>query len=146
MAILLFPVIVATSLVQAAQTDADAAISSAKEQIVICYQAARDAEQAGANITSLTAILDHAGSLFSQAELAYSINDFETARGLAAQSQETLANFVSDANALKESGIQQRNQDFMINIVASTAGTFAVLGAGAATWLFLIKKHKQSGA
>jgi hypothetical protein len=143
---LLFAVIVVPSLVLAAQTDAAAAIASAKEQIVTCYQAARDAEGAGANITSLTVILNDAGSLLSQAELAYSMNDSDAARDFAVQSLDKLGNFVSEANALKDTAMQQRSQDFMINVVGSIVGTFAVLGAGAATWSFLRKRYKQSGA
>lgn len=68
--VLLFSVIVHSSLVLADQTDAAVAITSAKEQVVTCYQAAKDAEGAGANITSLTATLNDAGALLSQAELA----------------------------------------------------------------------------
>jgi hypothetical protein len=143
---LLFSVIFVPPVVVAAQTDAAAAITSAKEQIVTCYQAARDAEGAGANITSLTAILNDAGSLLSRAELAYSMNDFDTARDFAVQSQGRLDGFVSEATALKESAMQQRSQDFMINVVGSIVGAFAVLGAGAATWFLLKKRFKQPGA
>ena len=143
---LLFSVIVVPSLVLASQTDADAAINSAREQIVTCYQAARDAEGAGANITSLTAILNDGGALLSRAELAYSMNDFDGALNFAVQSRASLGNFVSEANALKESAMLQRSQDFMINVVGSVVGTCGVLGAGAATWFFLKRRYEQYGA
>ena len=134
------------SLVLADQTDATAAITSAKEQIVTCYQAAKDAEGAGANITSLTATLNDAGTLLSQAESAYSMNDFDAARYLAVQGQGMLGHLVSEANALKQTATQQRSQDFLINVVGSLIGAFAVIGAGAATWLFLKKRYAQNGA
>lgn len=140
---LLFSVMVVSSFVLAEQTDASAAITSAKEQIVTCYQAARDAEGAGANITSLTATLNDAGALLSQAESAYSTNDFDAARDLAVQSREMLSNFVSDANALKETAIQQGNQDFMINVVGSAVGAIAVVVGGFAVWNFLKRKYER---
>ena len=143
---LLFSVMAVPSLVLAEQTDATATITSAKGQIVTCYQAARYAEGAGANITSLTATLNDAGALLSQAELAYSTNDFDTARNLAVQSQGMLGNFVSEASALKQAATQQRDQDFLINVVGSLIGVFAVIGAGAAAWLFLKKRYAQPGA
>lgn len=143
---LLFYVINIPSLVLAEQTDASAAITSAKEQIVTCYQAAKDAEGAGANITSLTVTLNYADALLSKAELANSANDFDTARSLVVQSQGMLGNFVSEVSALKQAAIQQRNQDFLINIVGSLMGAFAVIGAGVATWLFLKKRYAQPGA
>ncbi|MCJ7560410.1 hypothetical protein MUO79_07300 [Candidatus Bathyarchaeota archaeon] len=140
---LLFSVIVVPSLVVSEQTDAAAAITSAKEQVVACYQAAKDAEGAGANITSLTATLNDAGALLSRAELAYSSNDFGTARDLAVQSRERLDNFVSEANALKETAIQQGNQDFMINVVGSAVGAIAVVVGGFAVWNFLKRKYDR---
>jgi uncharacterized Tic20 family protein len=143
MAMLLFSVMVVPSLVLADQTDAAAAIISAKEQIVTCYQAAKDAEGAGANITSLTATLNDAGALLSRAELAYSSNDFGTARDLAVQSRERLGNFVSEANVLKETAIQQGNQDFMINVVGSAVGAIAVVVGGFAVWNFLKRKYDR---
>jgi triphosphoribosyl-dephospho-CoA synthetase len=145
MTMLLSAVIVIPSLVLAAQTDATTAISSAKEQIITCYQAVRDAEGAGANITSLTAILNDAGVLLSRAELAYSMNNFDAARDFAVQSREGLADCISEANALKETAVQQRSQDFMVNVVGSVVGTFVVLGASAAVWFFLRRRYEQSG-
>jgi hypothetical protein len=143
---LLFVISVFLPLVQADQTDAAAAIASAKEQILTCYQAAKDAEGAGANITALVAVLNDAGTLLSRAELAYSLSDFDTARDLAVQSQSTLGDFVSEANNLKENATQQRNQDFLINIVDPLVGAFAVVAAGVAAWIFLKRKYETTGA
>ncbi len=144
--LLLLFVAVAASPVWASQTDAAAAISSAKNTIVNCYNAAKQAEAAGANITVLTDTLNKAGSLLSQAELAYATNDFDAALNLAIQSQTTLNNFVAEANALQETATQQQNQSFLINVVGSIAGTFAVIVAGLVAWLFLKRKYATSGA
>jgi hypothetical protein len=127
------------------QPVAATAIASAKEQILICYQAAKEAEGAGANITALVAVLNDAGTLLSRAEFAYSVSDFDTARDLAIQSQSTLGDFLSEANTLKETATQQRNQDFLINVVGSIIGTFAVIVAGFSAWLFLKKKYETAG-
>jgi len=144
-AILLFVISTFLPLAQADQTDAAASIASAKEQILICYQAAKEAEGVGANITALVAVLNDAGTLLSRAEFAYSMSDFDTAHDLAIQSQSTLGDFVSEANTLKETATQQRNQDFLINVVGSLAGAFAVVGAGVATWFFLKRKYEAVG-
>ena len=142
-AILLFIISIISSFPSSARADrtgAAAAIVSAKDQILICYQAAKDAEGAGANITALVIILNDAGTLLSRAEFAYSTSDFDTAHDLAVQSQSTLDYFISEANTLKENATQQRNQDFVINVVGSLVGAFAVVGAGGVTWIFLKKK------
>jgi hypothetical protein len=144
-ALLLFAISIFLPLAQADQTDAATAIASAKEQILTCYQAAKEAEGAGANITTLVAVLNDAGTLLSRAEFTYSISDFDAARDLAIQSQSTLGGFISEANTSKETATQQRNQDFLINVVGSIIGTFAVLGAGIAAWIFLKRKYETAG-
>jgi hypothetical protein len=137
---------IASSPFVLAQTDAAAAIASAKEQIVTCYQAAQNAEAEGANITSLTVVLNDAGALLSSAELAYSMKDFGAARDFAVQSVGQLGDFVSAANALKETAVQQQNLDFWINIVGSVVGTLAVLGGGYALWVVLSRRYRTVGA
>jgi hypothetical protein len=144
--IILFLFVTVVALpVWAEEGNAAAAISSAKSTILNCYHAAKDAEAAGANITALTATLNQAGSLLSQAELAYSANDYDAALSLATQSQDTLSNFVAEANTLKETATQRQNQDFLVNVVGSIAGTFAVIAAGVAAWLYLKRKYATAG-
>ncbi|MGB9914297.1 MAG: hypothetical protein ACPLIG_00745 [Candidatus Bathyarchaeales archaeon] len=144
--ILLLAVSVFFPMARADQAAAAVALASAKEQIAACYSAAKAAESAGANITALTAILNDAGELISRAEYDYSISNFDAAQDLAVQSQRLLSDFVAEANALKETAAEQRSQDFMINIVGSTAGTFAVLGVGSAIWVLLRRRERAAEA
>ena len=128
-----------------AQDSAASAISSARNTILSCYRAAGEAETAGANITALTATLNTATSLLSQAEFAYGAGDFDTAFNLASQSQSTLTNFVEEANALREVGVQQQNHAYLVYF-GSIIGTFAVLFAGFVVWVSLSRKYKQPEA
>ncbi|MCX8154184.1 MAG: hypothetical protein N3E52_07105, partial [Candidatus Bathyarchaeota archaeon] len=127
------------------QANAASVIASAKNQVVACYQAAAEAESAGANITALVTILNNASALISRAEYAYSTGDFDAARDFAVQSQSLLSNFVAEANVLKETAVVQRTQDFWINIVGSAVGALAVLGVGSAVWVIL-RRREESGA
>jgi hypothetical protein len=82
--LLAIAVLLVTSVLFAApafaqQDSAQTAISSAQSTLVSCYSAAKDAEAAGANVTSLTATLNTAAGLLSQAELAYASSDYSTA-------------------------------------------------------------------
>ena len=124
-----------------AQTDD---INAARQQIITCYNAAKEAETAGANITSLTFVLNDAGTLLSQAELASSKGDSALANTLAAQSRAKLTNFVSEADALKETALQQQYNAFLI-LMASIVGTFVVLGVGLGVWFFLNKRERETG-
>ena len=124
----------------AEQSSADSPIVLAKQQIVTCYNAAKAAEAAGANISSLTSILNGAGLLLSQSELAYSKSDFATAQNLAVQTIQSLSNFVSEANVMRDTAAQLRTLDFYYNIVGSVVGTMVVIVAGFVVWRFVKKR------
>ena len=131
------------SVAWADQGGAANAISSARSQLLSCYEAVWDAEAAGANITSLTGTLNEAGLLLSQAEFAFSNGDFGAAQDYALQSQGKLSNLVSVANSLLNAAEAQRNQDFLVNVVGSTGGTVAVLVGSLGLWSFLKKRSKS---
>ncbi len=114
--------------------DPPSVISSARQQLISCYDAAKAAEAVGANISSLTSVLNEAGSLLSQSELAYSKGDFGTAQSLATQSSQRLGGFVSMANSLRDSAVQQGNYDFWINTVGSSVGALVVILIGLQIW------------
>ena len=131
-------------VVWADQNGAANAIANARNQILTCFDAIRKTETAGANITELTVILNRAGSLLSQAEFAFSTEDFAAAEDYAAQSQVELANFVSEADALLFSASTRKNQDFLVNVVGSIFGTGAVLVGSWGLWAFLNKRRRNN--
>ena len=125
----------------AEQTDAATSIASAKQQIISCFDSAKQAEAAGANISSLTSILNDAGDLLSRSELAYSQGDFGGAQSFASECSQRLSNFVSASNTLRDSAAQQRSYAYWVNFVGSIAGTFVVIVAGFMVWRFLKKRY-----
>lgn len=127
------------------QTDAASEIQSAKTQLTNSYQLALEAEQSGANITDLTATLNNAGSLLSQAENLYSIGDFASSQNLAVQSQVQLDGFTAKANLLKEDANAQRSENFLSKIIEPILGSTAVIIVGIAVWFTLKKKYGDSG-
>jgi VanZ family protein len=139
--ILLSLIVIVPLPVWASQEDAATAISSAKNDILNCYNAAKEAEDAGANIIVITRTLNEAGLLLSQAEYAYDTNDFDAAIDLALQSQNSLTDCLAEANTLTETATQQQHRDFLINVVGSIIGTFAVIVVGLTIWLFMKKKY-----
>ena len=134
------------SPVFASQSDAETSISSAKKMILGCYNAAKNAETAGANITTLTGTLNEAGLLLSKAELTYSKGDFDAAASLAVQSQNKLNNLIAEANSLRANAAKRQSQDFLVNMVGSLAGAFIIVGAGACVWVILKRRSETAGA
>lgn len=138
--VLCFLILVPSVASAATQTDAASAIASSQSMFVNCYNAAKAAEAAGANITALQVVLNAAGGSLSKAELAYSNGDYNSAVNYANQCQSALSNFVPEANALKASGEQQQSHSLVI-FVGSIVGSLVVVGAGYVVWLRLKKKY-----
>jgi hypothetical protein len=142
--LMLFILVSLSSFVHADQLSASATLSSARSNLLDCYNAAKDAEAAGANVTSLTNVLNEAGASLSNAELAYSKGDFDNAVNLASQSQAKLANFIPNANDLKASGVDHANPEFLV-FIGSVVGTFVVIGVGFLMWFVLRRRGKNLG-
>jgi len=126
------------------ETDARSAIAVAEERIVVCYHAAADVDKAGANTTDLLAVLNEAGELLSRAILAYEMGNFDSALDFANQSRESLNSFIVEADALRETAIQQRYWDFMVYVVGSTVGTAVVICGSFAVWFFLKRRYEKA--
>jgi maltodextrin utilization protein YvdJ len=129
--------------VKADQVDAQTAITSTKNILLNCFDAAKTAENAGANITSFINTLNDANTLLSNAEASYSENDFATAYSLALQSQNQLANFVAEINSVQNSAVKIENNHFW-TAALSIAVAIAILAVGAVLWIYLGRKNKFS--
>ena len=123
-----------------AQDDAAAAIASAKQQLVVCYRAARQAESAGANVSYLVSVLNEAGDLLSRSELAYSQGDLGGAQSLASQCSQSLGNFVASAESLKD-GASGNAEWVFVGAVASIVGSILVIISGFLVWRYVRKKY-----
>jgi len=127
------------------EIDAGSAIAVAEERIAVCYQAVADADEAGANVTALLAILNEAGLLLSSANLAYKLGDFDSAFNLSLLSQEMLDGFVAEAGVLRENAMQQGYWDFMVNVVGSIVGAAVVVCGGFVVWFLLKRRYEKTG-
>jgi hypothetical protein len=123
-----------------AQGDAAAAIASAKQQLVVCYGAARQAESAGANVSYLVSMLSEAGDLLSRSELAYSQGDLSGAQDLASQCSQKLSNFAAAADSLK-AGATGNEDWFHVEAVASVIGVVLVVISGFLVWRSIRKQY-----
>ncbi len=129
--------------VRAQSYEASSAISAAQTRLLSCFEEAKNAESAGANISNLTITLNEAGLFLSNAEAAYANNDFSSAETLALMSQKSLNNFESMADSLRVNAIASANWNFLVNIVGSFFGAIGVIAGSAFLWWFL-KKYQLS--
>jgi hypothetical protein len=143
--LLLFLAFMKPMPVRADQSTALLELNSARLRLSDCYAAAKAAESASANISALTNNLNSAGYLFSRAEFAYSIGDFDAAQNFASQSQNLLSNFISNAKSLEDEAALRRDQDFLFNTIGSIAGFFAVIIGSFGVWILLKRRFGKDG-
>jgi cobalamin biosynthesis Mg chelatase CobN len=129
----------------ASEADAQSTISDAQQKIVVCYNAVAEAAKAGANATHLLSVLDDAGNLLSNASVAYVNGDFDSARNLALQSQQTLSDFEAKAENLRTNAEQQASADFEVNIMGSVVGSIVVVVCALILWSTFKRRYGAGG-
>ncbi len=120
--------------------EAEKAVEMAEAKVLRCYEAAAKAEKAGANITALIGVLNDAGTLLSEAKLAYGKGNFELALKFASDCSSMLEGFEENAENMRFKAETDRQRDFIVNYVYSGLGALAILMGGFAFWIFLNKR------
>ena len=116
-------------------------ITSADDALKLAFKRVLDAEEAGANVSSLMSDLDEAGEFLAEAEVAYRNGNLTGAAGLA-DSCSALAGTVSvEALALKDSALTDSQQAFESTFIFSTGGAAVFVEALILSW-FLFKRAR----
>lgn len=130
----------------ASEPEARAAVNEAQTRITLCYNAVADAESAGANVSELSNILNEAGTLLSRAQLALEQEKYDIALEFSSNCTQRLVGFTDAAEALRDTASQQRELDFVVNVIGSIVGTIAVVVGGWGAWVFLKRKYAETGS
>jgi hypothetical protein len=117
-------------------------VQRAEDEVLNCYEAVFEAEKAGANITVLLNTLNEAVWFLSEAKLAYSYGDYDSAFNNATECLYRLEDFVNQADSLRFEAERAGYMDFMVNFVGSAFGSVGVAVSGYAVWIFLKKREK----
>jgi hypothetical protein len=118
----------------ASETDAQSAVSEASQRIGVCYGAVANAGSAGANVSALLQILNTAGDLLSEAQLALSHGGLNSSYALALQSQQMLQGFEARAAGEQSDAAHASFVGLMVNVVGSLVATVAVPIGSVALW------------
>ncbi len=134
------------SCLVAGQSDAKSEIALAKDELSDCYETVKSVEAKGGNITGLVAILNNAGRLLTQAELAYLAENYSSAVTFARQSKVQLSGFDVKASLVKNDALYNGNLGFYTDALLVVAG-FVIFCVGIAVWFILgrFKPRSVSG-
>ncbi|XES77834.1 MAG: hypothetical protein ACBZ72_02880 [Candidatus Bathyarchaeia archaeon] len=122
-------------------TISSTAIAEVKKSLNECFIQTQNAEQAGANVTSLLTTLNGASELLEEAELAQSRNNTDAAYDLVIESQTLLSGFKAQVNSAVEASNSEKSQSFQLFLI-SLIGSLTVLGLGAAGWMYIDRKNR----
>jgi hypothetical protein len=102
--------------------DAAAAAASADRALQAAFVTVSDAERAGANVSSLIARLNEAGSALASARVAFDAGNYSGAVGLADLSEGLADAVAADAGVFKDDAVTQASRRWM-TVLPSLVGS-----------------------
>lgn len=116
------------------ETEASEAITSAEENIAICYDAIVKADAVNADVSGLVDTLNEAGEFLSKAELAYALGNFDSAFSYATQAEAELDGFVGSAEDLTDTTSRENQLNFLFTVGGSSVACLLVVIGGVFVW------------
>lgn len=131
------------SVASAREDEATLAVTEAEKNLGLAYQAVRDAEIAGANLSGLLFQLNEAAELLAQANMLYRIGDFENATIFANASTEMADNVKIEACRTRDMALYQRAQSFQFALAESILGIGIVICGSLVSWRLFKRRYHQ---
>jgi hypothetical protein len=116
-------------------------ITNADDALKLAFKRVLEAEEAGANVSSLTSDLNEAGESLAEAEVAYRNGNLTGAAGLADRCSALAGTVSVEALALKGSALADSQQAFWLTLVFSTGGASVLVEVLILSW-FLFKLER----
>jgi hypothetical protein len=121
--------------------EATATISEAEQAIAVAFEAVLDAEQTGANVSSLLVRLNDEAELLSAARIAFEDGDHDEAARLSGLSSEVGTQVESDALILKDDARNAAANRYRLYLAISAVAMITVILATFLGYRFLRKRH-----
>lgn len=123
------------------EEEAASALANAEKAVASAYNATVNAEQIGANVSSLLVQLNDAGDQLGKAEISYSQGDFNATLNLVNLSSETAAGVKAKAVQLKLEALEARSVDIWFRMGVSIVAMVGVGLGGLGAWHFFKKRY-----
>jgi hypothetical protein len=117
------------------------AIGRAEYDVGSAFVAVAEAERAGADVSVLLDTLDSAGGFLSEANVAFSAGNYESAFSFAVACSSTVAGVAEDAARLKVAAEIAESASFFSTLIVSGIGVGVVLACACFVWWFLKRRY-----
>ena len=143
-AFLLFLLPVTILLVNASSEDvASLALTEAEEALASTHEAVLEAEQAGANVSSLLDKSNLANEYLAEAYVWYRLGVFENANRFVGLCSDAIEGVRSEAFELRDEANRLGEADFVVNMIASVVGVIVVLVSCSVAWLVFKRRYRR---
>jgi len=115
-------------------------LTKAEEVSASAYEAILEAEQAGANVSSLLDRLNLAGDYLAEASVWYRLGDSESASRFAGLCNDIVEDVRREALELRDETQSLRENNFIVTIIVSGVGVISVVVLCSVVWR-LFKRH-----
>ena len=123
--------------------EASSRITNADDALKLAFKRVLDAEEAGANVSSLTSDLNEAGESLAEADVAYRNGNLTGAAGLADRCSALAGTVSVEALALKDSALDDSQRAFGSTFIFSTVGAYAFVAALILSWFWFKRAHAR---
>jgi hypothetical protein len=116
-------------------------VAGAEEALVLAYNAVLEAEEAGANVSSLLDKLSAGGDYLAEAYIYVRLGDSERAGRLAGFCVEVASDVESEAVLLGDEAARLERADVLVRVFGSTVGVVAVVVSGFVLWELFKRRY-----
>ena len=135
---------VTTTLVSAVDEEAvNLELADAEEALVSAYDAVLEAEESGANVSSLLVRLNVGGGYLTEAYVWYRLGALEDASSLAVLSSEIVGDVESEAVELRDEVERLGEAGFVAKIYSSAIGVVVVVVLGFVVWRVFRNRYNR---
>jgi hypothetical protein len=118
-------------------------VAEAERALVLAYNAVLEAEEAGANVTSLLTRLSAAGEFLSEAYVFVHLGNFEGAARLAGFCVEVADDVEVEAILLREEAARIERADVFTKVFGSAVGVVIVVVGGFLLWSLYKRRYLE---
>lgn len=116
-------------------------LTKAEEVSASAYEAILEAEQAGANVSSLLDRLNLAGAYLAEASVWYRLGDSENASRFADLCNDIVEDVRREALELRDEAKSLEATDFVVTIIGSSVGVIIVVAVCSVVWRVFKRNH-----
>lgn len=109
-------------------------VTEAEEALISAYELVLEAEESGANVSSLLDKLNVGGEYLAEANAYVRLGDSESASHFTGLCVEVVGDVEDEAVFLRDEAVRLGEVDFVVTIIGSVVGVVVVLVAGFVVW------------